>query len=155
MPAPARRSAFFVVQLFVGVMVEQFRASDGTSLLSPGQKRWVELERLMAHLKPRAAAVPPPTRYGRLAHRIATHPYFEAVLSAAIAANVVLMMTFTADASDEWLAVLSARCAPALRGSRAPPHSRSPAAPPQQHRVLGPLLARDRREAAGLRPAVL
>lgn len=39
-------------------MVEQFRANDGTAILTPQQKHWVELERLMAQFRPMARREP-------------------------------------------------------------------------------------------------
>ena len=39
--------SFFIVNLFVGVMVDQFQRNDGTALMTTQQKRFLELQRLL------------------------------------------------------------------------------------------------------------
>ncbi|OQR81734.1 Voltage-gated Ion Channel (VIC) Superfamily, partial [Thraustotheca clavata] len=89
---------FFLIRLFVGVLVEQFQRNNGTQMLTPSQKCWVELERHMLLLKPRYSAPEPQQKYRKKAFRLAKDNRFEQFMSVIIVLNMLFMLLNTAKA---------------------------------------------------------
>ncbi|OQR84275.1 Voltage-gated Ion Channel (VIC) Superfamily [Achlya hypogyna] len=93
---------FFLIRLFVGVLVEQFQRNNGTQILTPSQKCWVELERHMLLLKPRFSAPEPANAYRQRAFHLAKSTKFEHFMSSIIVFNLLFMLLNTAKAPQMW-----------------------------------------------------
>lgn len=92
--------SFFVVNLFVGVILDKFAEikseKNGAALLSPGQKKWVDTQRLILRTRPRLRPVPP-ARAGRARRALfclARSWQLEVVVMIVIVANMVTMALY-------------------------------------------------------------
>lgn len=86
--------AFFMLQLFVGAVIEQFNRAraeeDGRpSLLTPAQREWVHANQMITALRvaPRSARPSGPIR--RACYAVARHAAFEACIATAISLNAI------------------------------------------------------------------
>ncbi|KDO16485.1 hypothetical protein SPRG_17992, partial [Saprolegnia parasitica CBS 223.65] len=93
---------FFLIRLFVGVLVEQFQRNNGTQILTPSQKCWVELERHMLLLKPRYSVPEPKNAMRSRFYRVAKSHRFEHFMSSIIVMNMLFMLLTPTKAAQQW-----------------------------------------------------
>merc|ERR1711998_372569 len=88
--------AFFVVNLFVGVVIEKFQSikdeSNGIALLTDEQKEWVDTQKQMLQVKAQKMPIPPNGPWAKDMFRLAQSKYFELFIMAMIFLNILIMM---------------------------------------------------------------
>ena len=98
---------FLVMNLFVGVIVENFnkmRSRLGRSgILSPRQEEWLTLRKLMFKMHPLKYRAEPKHPLRRLMFRGTRSPLWEGVVIAVLLSNTVVLMLPYFGASDEYL----------------------------------------------------
>ncbi|TMW68721.1 hypothetical protein Poli38472_006189 [Pythium oligandrum] len=86
---------FFVMQLFVGVVIENFNKMkeklDGTYLLSAAQREWLIINECMLNLRPIRKMKTPQNHFRRKMFRLARNPNFEIGIAGCIVLNTVFM----------------------------------------------------------------
>ena len=92
--------SFFAMNLFVGVIVDNFnrisKQSEGTATMTAEQLQWVESMKALRRARP-ASTLRRPTgsgavvRFRRRIFGLISHPYFDASIGAVIVANVGVM----------------------------------------------------------------
>lgn len=82
--------------------MDQFQKMDGTALLTPAQKRWVELERMVKRMSPYLPIPQPPGRFRQLCFGIATSWQLESAITGIILVNTVFMASFHVDQPAAW-----------------------------------------------------
>eukprot|EP01050_Picozoa_sp_SAG11_P005114 SAG11_NODE_347_length_10420_cov_5.267997_2_plen_2091_part_00 len=84
--------AFFITNLFVGVLVDFIAQSDGSALQTEEQQKWTDLQRNIKELKPSAATPIPPKDPIRLASlKLVTSNAWEQTSNICIISNVLVM----------------------------------------------------------------
>lgn len=83
-------------------MVDQFQRNDGSAFLTPEQKRWVQLERILLKFKPRKPQEKPKNKFRGFVYDLVNHPRFAMFITNMILLNGVLMTTFHKDQSQGW-----------------------------------------------------
>ncbi len=103
--------SFFVVNLFVGVVVENYSTAKDKAttrsqgLVTPQQKEWADMRMLMARMKPLRKVHIPETWLQRLCYNITTHSRFEAAVVVCVLVNTIAMALPVYGASDEYMYV--------------------------------------------------
>jgi len=95
---------FFAINLFVGVVVEQFTAikneaiaeSGGSATMTPEQAQWVETMKMKAMAQPEKVTKPPANCFRAIFFHIVTSKAFDTFIIGVIVANVFVM------ACDYW-----------------------------------------------------
>eukprot|EP00644_Phytophthora_capsici_P000129 jgi/Phyca11/539928/estExt2_Genewise1Plus.C_PHYCAscaffold_40231 len=86
---------FFVMQLFVGVVIENFNNMkeklDGTYLLSHIQREWLTINEMMLNLRPVRKLKTPQDMTRRALFRLALNPMLEIFIMACVLLNTVFM----------------------------------------------------------------
>lgn len=86
---------FFIVNLFVGVIIDNFnmikRENEGIKMLSKEQKTWVEIQKLFLKNIPIKFIKPPDDDSRNLLYRITTYSYFDNFIMACILINTFTM----------------------------------------------------------------
>ncbi|DBA00730.1 TPA: hypothetical protein N0F65_001201 [Lagenidium giganteum] len=86
---------FFVMQLFIGVVIENFNRMkeklDGTYLLTTTQREWLLINDMMLNLRPLRKFKIPSNRVRRLCYRIARNPNLDSAMMGCIILNTALM----------------------------------------------------------------
>ncbi|KAL3673207.1 hypothetical protein V7S43_000930 [Phytophthora oleae] len=86
---------FFVMQLFVGVVIENFNNMkeklDGTYLLSHVQREWLTINEMMFNLRPVRKLKTPQDTTRRVLFRLALNPMFEISIMGCVLLNTVFM----------------------------------------------------------------
>ncbi len=96
--------ALFVMNLFVGFIVDGFNAHRGTS---EAESQYLRYQRLLQMYKPKYDYFPPPRGRAFAAIRAFVHSkYFQCFSSACVFMNVIFMFTVHANASPEYNLVL-------------------------------------------------
>jgi voltage-gated cation channel len=95
-------ASFFILQLFIGVFTDNFNRFRGTALLTEGQRAWVDLQRMMLHMKPLKFLRIPKDTFSKKVFKIVQHKAFEYFILICIVINVFLMMTEHYGQSDDW-----------------------------------------------------
>jgi len=102
--------AFLLLNLFVGVLVEQYNSmkdGDGAGpLITEQQKMWLETQRLALDCAPERKVVPPQNAYQRWMFGIVESRAFELVIMSCIMLNIVTMAMRVYDQSDGYANVL-------------------------------------------------
>lgn len=85
-------NAFFITNLFVGVLVDYIAQSDGSALQTEEQAKWTDMKRLIAELRPDIEPpVPPKDPFRRLALNVVVSPTWMNTSNACIVLNVTVM----------------------------------------------------------------
>ncbi|CAM9780756.1 unnamed protein product [Chrysoparadoxa australica] len=102
---------FFAMNLFVGAVIDSYRAICGASnnselFMSDAQKAWVEMQQMVrkAQLVPRPK--PPKAEWRARVFYVAQHPNFERCMMASIAVNTIIMMVHHRNESEAITALL-------------------------------------------------
>lgn len=86
---------FFVMQLFVGVVIENFNRMkeklDGTYLLTAAQREWLIINESMLNLRPLRKMKVPHDKVRRQLFRLAQNPTFDLAIAGCIVLNTVIM----------------------------------------------------------------
>ncbi|GAB4819675.1 hypothetical protein N2152v2_006721 [Parachlorella kessleri] len=90
--------AFFVLNLYVGVVFYQFQrlkmlSQTGSAVLTASQTGYVEMMKAVFRLKPLDKAPLPPNLLRRLCHKLAYNYWFDKAMTATIVANILLLAT--------------------------------------------------------------
>ena len=83
--------AFFMLKIFVGIIVDNFRQFSGTALLTESQIRWLATKRMMQGV--RLQKTPPKHCLRKLCHDITTNQYFEGFITVCILFHIVVLAT--------------------------------------------------------------
>eukprot|EP00736_Rhodelphis_marinus_P012787 Rmarinus@m.2580 len=98
--------AFFLLNLFVGVVIDTFLALkkeyDGSAFLTEEQRNWVETQKLILQQNAKQLFVPPESPWRRRAFEVAIHRYFNGIVLTCIMLNALLMAVRHYNMSDEW-----------------------------------------------------
>jgi hypothetical protein len=103
---------FFMVNLFVGVLIDTYFAiseksrEHGPALLTDAQKKWMEMHRTLWRMSPNRALLEPKQKWRVPLYRLVTHKVFEIFIMACIIINVIIMMIDHYQASDDVLAFI-------------------------------------------------
>jgi hypothetical protein len=85
-------NAFFITNLFVGVLVDYIAQCDGSALQTEEQQKWTDLKRFIAELQPDIDPPVPPKDPIRLySLLVVTSPRWELTSSTCIVLNVIVM----------------------------------------------------------------
>jgi hypothetical protein len=85
-------NAFFITNLFVGVLVDYIAQFDGSALQTEEQQKWTDLKRFIAELQPDIdPPVPPKDPIRRYSLLVVTSPRWELTSSTCIVVNVIVM----------------------------------------------------------------
>ena len=85
-------NAFFITNLFVGVLVDYIAQSDGSALQTEEQQKWTDLKRFIAELQPDIdPPVPPKDPIRRHSLKLVTSSKWETTSSTCIVLNVIVM----------------------------------------------------------------
>ncbi|CAK4650368.1 hypothetical protein LEN26_005948 [Aphanomyces euteiches] len=95
-------SRFYMLRVFAGVIVNNFRAHNGTILLSNRQLVWLRNKRRIVAMQPQYPA--PSTTTMKVVHSLVTHPYFKALSSIAVLTHVTILALSDATAPTVWVA---------------------------------------------------
>jgi hypothetical protein len=99
---------FLLARLFVGIVLLHFSAASHSSLLTDRQRMWVDIQKTLQTLRIGRSFPPPLSRLRVFAVRVVSSRRFEAVVSAAIAADVALMAASRSPADETTDVVLAA-----------------------------------------------
>eukprot|EP01028_Stygiella_incarcerata_P003241 TRINITY_DN16303_c0_g1_i1.p1 TRINITY_DN16303_c0_g1~~TRINITY_DN16303_c0_g1_i1.p1 ORF type:complete len:988 (+),score=249.52 TRINITY_DN16303_c0_g1_i1:350-3313(+) len=99
-------ASFFILQLFIGVFTDNFNRFRGTALLTEGQRAWVDLQRMMLHMKPLKFIRIPKDAFSKKVFDIVQHKAFEGFILICIVVNVLFMMTEHYGQPEDWTFVL-------------------------------------------------
>ncbi|RLN86576.1 hypothetical protein BBJ28_00004388 [Nothophytophthora sp. Chile5] len=87
--------SFFLIQLFIGVVIENFNRMketlDGTRLLSSSQREWLLISEVVLNLHPMRKRRTPRNQLRRFCFRVAQSPSLEMVTMGAIMLNTFMM----------------------------------------------------------------
>lgn len=88
---------FFAMQLFVGVVVDQFNDikahKDGSATMTPAQMQWVETMKSMGNAKVNVRPKAGEGCVDQFLFRILTHRYYKTVMTLAVGMNVIVLAT--------------------------------------------------------------
>ena len=103
--------SFFLINLFIGVIFFNFvraqkRDNDRHKFLTPQQRKWVAVQRLVLATKPDLTVVEPRRRWMKFFFRVITSNYFEYTIMTTIVLNIVTMAINYDDSSIEYNNVL-------------------------------------------------
>ena len=97
MRRPSILLVFSLFTLQVGSVIDSFsrlKASfDGSAFLTAEQRRWAAGQKLIAQIELTASPDPPSNWILKAFFQVASHPYFDPVIMAAIILNTIFMMT--------------------------------------------------------------
>ncbi|RHZ06310.1 hypothetical protein DYB37_002204 [Aphanomyces astaci] len=94
-------SRFYMLRVFAGVIVNNFRAHNGTILLSNRQLVWLRNKRRIAALHPQYPA--PSTTSMKVLYAVVKHPTFKALSSIAVLTHVTILALSDANSPKIWL----------------------------------------------------
>ena len=99
--------AFFVMNLFVGVIIDKFnemkeKAEGGSVFLTDEQKNWVSIQRHLSELRPMASAERPTEEWRADVYDFVRQDEFDMFIMANILLNVVFMSMLHYDQSVAW-----------------------------------------------------
>lgn len=104
-------SAFIIMNLFVGVVVETFQRNkekeDGTIFLTERQQKWVQVMMTISPLRANRLVPPPPQKWRRPYFKFATSQQFELVIILTIIISVICMATNAYDMTIAHVTALS------------------------------------------------
>ncbi|KAL1524565.1 hypothetical protein AB1Y20_019455 [Prymnesium parvum] len=87
--------SFFAMNLFVGVIVENFnkiaKDHDGSATMTPEQIQWVKSMEALSKARAVTKSRPPNSKFRQLFFSLVTHAYFDTFITSVIIANVVQM----------------------------------------------------------------
>ncbi|ETW04781.1 hypothetical protein H310_03920 [Aphanomyces invadans] len=95
-------SRFYMLRVFAGVIVNNFRAHNGTILLSNRQLIWLRNKRRIVALHPQYPA--PSTTTMKLVYEVVKHPTFKALSSIAVLTHVTILALSDANSPKIWVA---------------------------------------------------
>mmetsp|Transcript_7919 Transcript_7919/g.28130 ORF Transcript_7919/g.28130 Transcript_7919/m.28130 type:complete len:2171 (-) Transcript_7919:130-6642(-) len=85
--------SFFGAELFTGVIVENYRVSDGTAFMTESQRRWAEAKvQLSQKRAPRALRPISDNKIVAWCQHLTRHPKFEPVVMLMIALNMLVLL---------------------------------------------------------------
>jgi hypothetical protein len=88
-------TTFFVMNLFISVIVDKFnyilKKKDGSYKLTPEQKEWVKMQRIMLSLKIKVIAVPPNNQIRLFCFNIVQSNAFELMIIVCIVLNTIFL----------------------------------------------------------------
>jgi hypothetical protein len=102
--------AFLLLNLFVGVLVEQYNAQkdgEGGPMITEKQKEWIETQKLALDCAPERKVVPPQASDRRQLFQLVESRGFELFIMSMIMLNVVFMMMNYFGQDDGWQLMLS------------------------------------------------
>lgn len=103
--------AFFIINLFVSVVVDNFRkikrklqvGGTSSAFMTAAQLQWVDMQRLVTRMRPAPLKMPPKSPIRQAAFRLVVSDTFEQVIMALIMLNVVIMAMTHRDMEDGWI----------------------------------------------------
>ncbi|KAF0696383.1 Aste57867_12849 [Aphanomyces stellatus] len=95
-------SRFYMLRVFAGVIVNNFRAHNGTILLSNRQLVWLRNKRRIVAMQPQYPA--PSTATMKLVHAVVHHPYFKLLSSIGVLTHVTILAASSPDSPSIWVA---------------------------------------------------
>ncbi|KAL7543245.1 hypothetical protein ACHAXR_012558 [Thalassiosira sp. AJA248-18] len=104
--------AFFILELFVGVIIENFsrlREIKGHGVMTESQRQWASTQQFVMRIKPEILLRRPETKLRALCYDFimpGTNPWFDRFIVAVIFANSISIATVSFGDSDEKLMVL-------------------------------------------------
>ena len=95
---------YFLVNLFIGVIFLNFdraqkREEFRHKFLTPHQRKWIAVQRLVVFTQPNLTVVEPTAKWMKPFFKLITHDYFEYFMMASIVLNVVVMALSYDDSS--------------------------------------------------------
>ena len=102
--------SFFVMNLFIGVIIENFNAMKkklgSNALLTERQEEWVKTRRMMMRMRPLRKRVIPTNIVRKAVYRLVNSKRFEGFIMLCIIVNTVLLAMPYFGASDQYLNIL-------------------------------------------------
>jgi hypothetical protein len=94
--------AFFVTNLFVGVLIDFIGNSDGTALLTETQQANLDMQKFKRLHRPAKREAPPANPWRKWMYNLAESQFWDTVSNSFIIFNVVVMMCEYEDQTDAW-----------------------------------------------------
>lgn len=102
--------SFFMMQLFVGVVIDNFNKMKekmgNSALLTESQKQWVYMQEAMMKLKPLRRKRVPRNKYRRRCYYVAQDPSFDLTVMICIVVNTMIMSVTYFGQSDQYSEVV-------------------------------------------------
>lgn len=97
--------AFFILELFVGVIIENFSRlrEIGQGLMTDAQRQWALTQKFILQIRPEVLQRRPRNRLRAICYDFITHPWFDRFIITTIVANSVCIGTTSFGDSDEKL----------------------------------------------------
>ena len=90
--------SLFIINLFVGVIIDNFNKIKESEeiggkglLITPSQKKWIEIQHIMLRLSLRFKPPPPKNQWRKKVYNLVNHQYFEIFIMICILLNTLVM----------------------------------------------------------------
>lgn len=98
--------SFFLVNLFIGVVMDNVKRQRGEADMSDKQKNWLELKKSLMLMNPQKYFRRPRNMIRALVFDVASSRAFSFLMTMAIIVNIIVMCTQNSQQPDEWKYVL-------------------------------------------------
>eukprot|EP01028_Stygiella_incarcerata_P000804 TRINITY_DN1125_c0_g1_i15.p1 TRINITY_DN1125_c0_g1~~TRINITY_DN1125_c0_g1_i15.p1 ORF type:complete len:1490 (+),score=400.83 TRINITY_DN1125_c0_g1_i15:652-4470(+) len=98
--------AFFLVNFFIGVIIQQINEERGVAFLTDKQVEWIDMRRKILLHKPKRLLVIQGSRFRERLHNFVSHKYFDIFIVVCVCLNVGLLATKHYGEPRDWSLVL-------------------------------------------------